>query len=508
MARKESKLKFAMFAQQIDPEYWDWEPEEKQALATGAAGIGEVLQSRLEKLGMVPSDFYIIQHDKDVQQRVDLSTGETITDPKAVHVHGILRWDNKTQQDTTLSNIAAAIGVEPQYVEKPARGRYSYANALAYMTHIKYPDKHQYSPEEVVTVCGKDYLEHYSENINSWKRGAAHVKKKKATGEDVDYYVQKVLMGELEINNLLLNDDLYLMYHENKRAFDQAEATFGRRQAAKATKALEEGQFHTKVFYVTGKPGIGKTHWVTTHLIPRIINAVSEQGENWRIYTAAATNPMDDWHGHEIVLLDDLRAQSMTATDWLRLLDPYQSANLSARYENKIGVAPRIIVINAYESPLDFFRYVRAAGDEAMDQFIRRLSMIWKVLKYDPNSGDGVIAAQEIGKTKQYEWVRDRGQPHEKIVPMRYGAVTDWAELTPGEAAMLGLVSVASACSDIELMPQDVTQQHQVRAKGYRHERAIEPGKLGKQLALEPPADMGRVRVDERGYYVPIELPS
>ena len=489
MARKESKLKFAMFAQQIDPEYWDWEPEEKQALATGAAGIGEVMQSRLEKLGMAPSDFYIIQHDKDVQQRVDLSTGETITDPKAVHVHGILRWDNKTQQDTTLSNIAAAIGVEPQYVEKPARGRYSYVNALAYMTHIKYPDKHQYSPEEVVTVCGKDYLEHYSENINSWKRGAAHVKKKKATGEDVDYYVQKVLMGELEINNLLLNDELYLMYHENKRAFDQAEATFGRRQAVKAAKALEEGQFHTKVFYVTGPPGSGKTHWVTTHFIPRIINAAAEQGQNWRVYTAAATNPMDDWHGHEIVLLDDVRASTMTATDWLRFLDPYQAANLSARYENKMSVAPRIIVINAYSYPHDFFRYVKAAGDEAMDQFIRRLSMIWEVVNYDPMSGNGVITAEEIGKTHPHHWVRDAGKPWEKKIPMNYGVVTKWQNLTTTEAEVLGLIAVAVSCSDIELMPQDITQQQQALAKGRKGKDAVESGKLGQQLALMPPPE-------------------
>lgn len=247
---------------------------------------------------------------------------------------------------------------------------------------------------------------------------------------------------------------------------------------------------------------------MTTQLIPALINGAAEKGQKWRVYTAAATNPMDDWHGHEIVLLDDLRATSMTATDWLRLLDPYQAANLSARYENKMGVAPRVIIINAYSPPLDFFRYVRAAGDEAMDQFIRRLAMIWKVVKYDPNSGDGVIAAQEIGKTKQYEWVRDRGQPYEKKVAMRHGAVANWAELTTGEATLLGLVAVALACPDIELMPQDETQQQQVRAKGYRHERAIESGKLGEQLALEPPADMGRVRVDERGYWVPIELPN
>lgn len=507
-ARKENRLKMFTFAQQIDPEYWDWTPAEKETLLQGARAAGEVMLAKLEQAGLKPTDFYVILHDKDEVAGFDPLTMEG-SGIKPLHFHGVGRYETDPPNAQTLTNIAKALGIEPQYVSPPKSGRYSYSNALAYLIHAKNPDKHQYAPEEVATLIGKDYMEHYAENFQEWERGAAQVKKKKAKGDDVAYYVQKVLMGELEINDMMLDDELYLMYYENKRDFDQAEATFGRRQAVKAEKALKRGEFHTSVFYVTGKPGAGKTHWVTTQLIPVLINGAAEQGQKWRVYTAAATNPMDDWHGHEIVLLDDLRATSMTATDWLRLLDPYQAANLSARYENKMGVAPRVIIINVYSPPLDFFRYVRAAGDEAMDQFIRRLSMIWKVVEYDPNSGNGVISAQEIGKTKQYEWVRDRGQPHEKKVRMGHGAVANWAELTTGEATLLGLVAVALACSDIELMPQDVTQQQQVRAKGHRHERVIEPGKLGKQLALEPPMDnSGRIRVDERGYWVPIELPN
>lgn len=538
-AQKENRLKMFTFMQELDPERWNWTPEEKQALSQGAGAAadailakiaeedlepgelspaeqatlsqgariaGEVMLAKLEEAGLKPTDFYVIVHDKDEVPGWTPAMGGTGV--KRPHFHGVARYETDPPNAQTVTNIAKAMGLEKQFIEKPKSGRFAYSNALAYLIHAKHPDKHQYAPEEVATLIGKDYMEHYAENFEEWERGAAQVKKKKAKGDSVAYYVQKVLMGELEINDMMLDDELYLMYYENKRDFDQAEATFGRRQAVKAEKALKRGEFHTSVFYVTGKPGAGKTHWVTTQLIPALINGAAEKGEKWRVYTAAATNPMDDWHGHEIVLLDDLRATSMTATDWLRLLDPYQAANLSARYENKMGVAPRVIIINAYSPPLDFFRYVRAAGDEAMDQFIRRLAMIWKVVKYDPNSGDGVIAAQEIGKTKPYQWVRDRGQPYEKKVRMGHGAVAHWSELTTGEATLLGLVAVALACPDIELMPQDVTQQQQVRAKGHRHQREIGPGKLGEQLALEPPADMGRVRVDEQGYWVPIELPN
>lgn len=517
-AQKENRLKMFTFSQQINPEYWDWTPAEKETLSQGARAAGEVMLAKLEQAGLKPTDFYVILHDKDEVAGFDPLTmeGDGI---KPLHFHGVGRYEVDPPNAQTLTNIAKALGIESQYVSPPKSGRYSYSNALAYLIHAKNPDKYQYPPEEVATLIGKDYMEHYAENFEAWERGAAQVKKKKAKGDDVAYYVQKVLMGELEINDMMLDDELYLMYYENKRDFDQAEATFGRRQAVKAEKALKRGEFHTRVFYVTGKPGAGKTHWVTTQLIPALINGAAEQGQKWRVYTAAATNPMDDWHGHEIVLLDDLRATSMTATDWLRLLDPYQAANLSARYENKMGVAPRVIIINAYSSPLEFFRYVRAAGDEAMDQFIRRLAMIWQVVKYDPNTGDGVITAQEIGKTHRHNWVRDAGKPYEKKIPMNHGAVTEWPGLTTDEATLLGLVSVALACSDIELMPQDVTQQQQVRAKGKQQGLAIEPGKLGNQLALElpesnsEPAKLGSEpneppvkldRVDERGFYIPI----
>lgn len=518
--QKENRLKMFTFMQELDPERWNWTPEEKQALSQGAGAAaeailakiaeeglepgelspaeqatlsqgariaGEVMLAKLEEAGLKPTDFYVIVHDKDKADGSGLAADDG-SGLKRPHFHGVARYETDPPNAQTLTNIAKAMGLEKQFVEKPKSGRYSYSNSLAYLIHAKNPDKHQYAPEEVATLIGKDYMEHYAENFEEWERGAAQVKKKKATGNDVAYYIQKVLMGKLSVNDMLDGDDeLYLMYFENKRGFDQAEATFGRRQAVRAEKALNRGDFHTSVFYVTGPPGNGKTRWVATHLIPGIIDAVSEQGQQWRIYPAAPTNPMDDWHGHEIVLLDDLRAQSMTATDWLRLLDPYQAANLSARYENKMGVAPRIILINANQSPQEFFQFVRAAGDEAMDQFIRRLAMIWEVVEYDGDSDNGAITVQEVGKTRGYIWVRGEGTVHEKKVAMHYGVVTEWPQLTPGEAAMLGLASVASACSDIELMPQDETQKQQVRAKGRQQKRAIKPGELGKQLALEPP---------------------
>ena len=119
-----------------------------------------------------------------------------------------------------LETIASIAGVDPAYIEKPRTGRYAYDNMLAYLIHIKYPSKYQYSPEAVVTLAGKNYMEYYREKHKAWIRGRA---KRVSLENDIKLEeVQQMLMdGKLYLEDLLSDPQYKYVYMANKRKLDR-----------------------------------------------------------------------------------------------------------------------------------------------------------------------------------------------------------------------------------------------------------------------------------------------
>src|SRR5699024_6954424 len=88
---------------------------------------------------------YGIVHDKDHREVWSAVEQQLVTELKPDHVHAVIKFASRAKS-APLDRLATAIGVEPQYVEKPGRGRYAYDNMISYLTHAKYADKHQYDP--------------------------------------------------------------------------------------------------------------------------------------------------------------------------------------------------------------------------------------------------------------------------------------------------------------------------------------------------------------------------
>ena len=80
----------------------------------------------------------------------------------------------------------------------------------------------------------------------------------------------------------------------------------------------------------------------------------------------------DEVNGEEILLLDDVRGDSLTASDWLKVLDPYNISPISARYQNKIGAA-KVIIITSSKHPLTFFYHTKGNNREDLSQYVRRI---------------------------------------------------------------------------------------------------------------------------------------
>ena len=404
-----------------DSEYWSFTDEEKKSIETAKNGNVEpllrVLWARLAAAGLQVREMYGILHDKDSRESWSDTKKRNIIELKPPHVHIVVKFEGV---GALLEDIARICGVEPQYIEKPQKGRYAYDNMLAYLTHVKYAEKHQYDPTEVL-MLGVDgvqqYADIYKERYDTWFKGRAAVSKK-AAEESIDWMEEQILLGKLTKSQIMLTDSYFNIYAHNRRRCEDAFNTYGERKAYKTMQALENSEFTLSVFFITGRSGAGKSRFASI-FIDKLLDVSEQNGERWQVYKAAASNPLDDYRGEEVLFMDDLRGSAMIAEDWLKLLDPYNISPSSARYYNKT-VAARTVVITSEKDPMEFFYYVKGGGNrsEALDQFIRRIQACVRVVSY----GDDFDNAQYLISTSK------KMQEHQQLIPNSRNRTTGYPE--------------------------------------------------------------------------------
>lgn len=392
---REAKLTAIGITQQFDEKYWSYgaglSQEERNALNEAQHNdnivpLTDCIVARLNNAGYTVAECHAIIHNQDTQMEWSELEKKEVVAYKVHHGHWVVKF--QTNKGGTLTDLAQAVGVERQFIEKPASGRYAYDNMLAYLVHAKYADKFQYATDLVYTAVGTLYKDHVKERWTAWMKGRGHVEKKKAV-EGIDDLEYMILTGRVTKSQVLLTDELFAIYSRNKRRCLDAFDSYGERKAAMTLKSLSAGEFRLAVYFITGQAGLGKSYFAKHFISALIEESAKRFGDEgrWRVYSSAATNPLDDYCGEEIMLMDDVRGGAMRAEDWLKLLDPVNASPGSARYHNKM-MACRTIVITSSKEPLEFFYYARACGGERsefMDQFLRRLMSMVTVIPYEEN---------------------------------------------------------------------------------------------------------------------------
>lgn len=416
MARKENDLTTCGITQTLDPDYFEWSDEEKKAIENkDLTAIMNIIGKRLYDANMFVMEMHGIIHDSDIREVWSEVVSNYVIEPKLDHFHLVIKFGKDEDGKVlggTLSKIASVVGIEPQYVEKPQRGRYAYDNMLSYLIHIKYEDKAQYDPKLVLTMgCDKDgkplytpYMDYYNERRKEWLEGRVKITNQRADA-NIDTLEEMILRGEVTKNQIMLTDEYFQIYARHKHKCEDAFDTYAQRKIAHTIQAMENGEFKVSVFFITGASHSGKSMF-TDNLVKQIQRDAKERFDaDWSVCSVASSNPFDEYLGEEILVMDDLRGMSLTASDWLKLLDPDRINMGSARYRNK-RMACRTIIINSEKDAVEFFYYLKGSGggdrSEALDQFFRRIMARVRVYRVPDNLDVRRIEVGEMQETNRY----------------------------------------------------------------------------------------------------------
>lgn len=280
------------------------------------------IEERIQRLGVV--SYCLVEHDKD--KKDDGS-------PRAPHFHAILTFGKTPKAVTTIST---AIGVEPQYVNKI---KTTTTSAQVYLCHVNAPNKYQYSVSDVRANFD------YASLVEKWKAK----QKQKSTLEQI---VDRIQRGEIREYNLTEYVDT-ITYAKNRTLLENALRWF--RMARMTNKDR-----HINVLFFEGETGTGKTTYAKRYC---------ENQKFSYCISSSSNDPMQDYKGEDVLILDDIRDDSFKYHDFLKLLDNHTSSTTQSRYNNKAFIGETIIITTA--KPLVEW-YVNIKEDKK--QFYRRLT--------------------------------------------------------------------------------------------------------------------------------------
>lgn len=385
--KKEDKLSMCMITQAYYPQHWSadkWDADviKDKKLREVTDKIAEYLKAEGAEVDAV----YGITHDRDTYEIWDDKLKKNVIENKHDHGHWVVKFKDK-ESGLTISKIAEAVGLAPQYVEKAKPGRFAFDNMLAYLIHAKDSEKFAYSASDVASYVNngaQTYQEIYAERKSAWERGRAKKTADKArSSETVDSLYEKVINGEVTLEQVNLTYEYYQIYAHNKLKFDRGFEAYRDRRIAIAVDRMNRGELKTKVIYIQGASRSGKSTYAK-ELASAFVKNAEKQGKKWSWGSGAAFNPVEQYNGQDVFIMNDLREGSMRVEDWLRLLDPNNAETIYGRYKSK-PFCPEFVIITCHMDVYDFFNAVRNQSNhhEPMDQFIGRLAGRLVVVNHD-----------------------------------------------------------------------------------------------------------------------------
>jgi adenylate kinase family enzyme len=325
------------------------------------------------------------------------------------------------------------------------------------MLHLDQKDKHLYDIKELQTIRGEkdDYF-----NVAIGKAQVvttdADLFPDFGNFEKVDYETQYLDI----FNNIDDTKRRNSLLKELKTSWDNY---LQKRRFEMKTKSVT-------VIWVEGASGSGKSTFA--------INLAKNNNKSY-VVSSSSNDVMQDYTAQDYLILDDLRDDTFTFTDLLKLLDNYVISTIKSRYNNKMFLGDTIIVTSC--KPLCEW-YSNSSEDKT--QLYRRINMFVRCRRVDER-----LIADIYLPPKNTPVISSEGKPNGKPIPTPIMYLSpDLSKGVEDICASLGIDLNAA----VEPLTQQVVQSDFFSSLGYSAEDLKEEDEEDLEELPLPPKKRGK----------------
>ena len=273
-----------------------------------------------------------------------------------IHYHIVIKFKSVTRFET----------IKNKFPYGNIENSRSLKNSIQYLIHMNSPEKVQYSPESIITN---------SKELNKYL-----IRSKVSEELDINYYIDKIVTGEIREYQYtdIIPADLYTKYSSRiERAFKFY-----------YDKCSLDSNRNIEVEFYYGQGGTGKTLYAKT--ICEVYN------ESYCV-SSSSNDPLQDYKGQDVLILDDLRDDVFKFDDLLKILDNNTRSSINSRYRNKFFIGKRIIIT----SNIELHQWYKYQKSEDIHQLHRRIPVM---LKFNKKT---IITYAYSNSKKKYERMVD-----------------------------------------------------------------------------------------------------
>ena len=267
--------------------------------------------------------YAMILHDKDVDDK-----GE----PKKPHIHLMLYFGQSFDTDNLLKWFEH-VDLKENQIEKI---KINWVSALEYLTHKNDDTKYQYDSNDIIA------------NFNVEKEIAE--KKRNNNAKLLIQQYSNLEIGFKKMYTQLSPSDKIKLNRDIKLANE-----------VRMLNVNMRSDRDMKVAYVYGQTGSGKTTFAKKYC---------ELLDHDYFVSGSSNDTLDGYMGEEVIILDDLRADSFKFHNLLKFLDNHTSSMVKSRYYNK-AIDCKWIIITSIK-PID--ELYRNQTNEDLLQLYRRIN--------------------------------------------------------------------------------------------------------------------------------------
>lgn len=214
---------------------------------------------------------------------------------------------------------------------------------VQYLIHLNDKSKVQYKWENIVTNC---------EDMTPFKVQS------NAQGEiTIQRIMEQIEKGEIREYNQFeyIPIDIWAKY---KTRIENGLTYYRERVCMDKDRQIN-------VVFMSGETGVGKTSFAKQYCT---------MAKKSFCVSSSSNDPMQDYKGEDVLILDDLRDSDFKFTDLLKILDNHTKTTMKARYHNKAFIGETII-ITSYRPLNDWYYDV---PKESKEQLYRRVKTQYK----------------------------------------------------------------------------------------------------------------------------------